>query len=365
MYVVLPSINQGGVTKATRLHIECFSKDVEVLVLSNNNIDELALKNFEGYNISFLGINSFLRIFSLISIIKNYRNVLSGDVVAMHFDSILFCLLVRFFGGEFKIFGYVHTDLESYTSSLSFSKRFFFNIFIYFFRFLDVVVFLTNTQREFFENRYMLGVSGPVIMTIPNPFDWNEVFGVRKKSNNYIVFAGRLSAEKNVDFIINAYCMYLAKGGNLRLKICGEGFEMDRLKSLARNLDVSSNIEFCGYVSNIQKVFDDSHLLVLASKVEGFPLVFLEALAGGVKVLTSAFSPSCYEIFDEGTNVGSDLTRRNYGIVDVFGARALDVYSDAMLDLTSADDFDFVSCANTLEKYSIKSVTSKWKSILS
>jgi glycosyltransferase involved in cell wall biosynthesis len=99
----------------------------------------------------------------------------------------------------------------------------------------------------------------------------------------YMLFVGRLSAEKGVETILRA-----AKSlPDIPFKIVGRGPEMARLHRLADGLP---NIEFLGFQmgEELQELYHGASAVLLPSRVhENFPLAVLEAMAAGKPVIAS------------------------------------------------------------------------------
>ena len=115
-------------------------------------------------------------------------------------------------------------------------------------------------------------------------------------SGGYALFAGRLSSEKGLRTLLEAWKN--VKG--LPLKIAGDGPLREELQSLAamQNLPV----EFLGCVSysEVLNLTRDALFLVVPSEwYEGFPMVVVQALACGTPVIASRLG-SLGEIVEEG-----------------------------------------------------------------
>lgn len=99
-----------------------------------------------------------------------------------------------------------------------------------------------------------------------------------------IVFTGRLSSEKGVDYLIKSL-EYLS---NTRLFICGNGPEKSRLENLGRKYN--SKVRFLGKISRdeLPKVLSVMDVYVLPCiGMEGFSNSMLEAMACGLPVITT------------------------------------------------------------------------------
>jgi glycosyltransferase involved in cell wall biosynthesis len=104
--------------------------------------------------------------------------------------------------------------------------------------------------------------------------------------HQYILSVGRITEEKGFDILIKAFAMLDTK---YKLVIAG-GVETEYkyLKEL-KSLISPDRIVFTGYVTgeNLNQLYTNAQLYVLASRYEGFPLVLLEAMSYGLDVLVS------------------------------------------------------------------------------
>ena len=102
----------------------------------------------------------------------------------------------------------------------------------------------------------------------------------------FILFAGRLSAEKGVDMLIRA----CARTPSIPLRIAGTGKEEEVLRHLARTLQ-ARHISFLGFVppSELAMLRATAEAVVVPSIwYENSPLSALEAMGEGVPVLASS-----------------------------------------------------------------------------
>jgi glycosyltransferase involved in cell wall biosynthesis len=102
---------------------------------------------------------------------------------------------------------------------------------------------------------------------------------------NYVLYLGRLSPEKNCDLLISAFkslhsCMKLVLAG-------GSSHSDSYVKDLRRH--ASEQIRFLPWVSGneLDELLSNAAIFVLPSKIEGMSLALLDAMAAGVCVLTS------------------------------------------------------------------------------
>ncbi|MGZ4915469.1 MAG: glycosyltransferase family 4 protein [Halobacteriota archaeon] len=104
-----------------------------------------------------------------------------------------------------------------------------------------------------------------------------------------VLFVGRLSTVKGVEYLLEAAKLVLAHHEDATFMIVGRGEEEDRLKTLARGL--GDQTKFCGHVSRqaLLRLYRTSTVLVLPSftRLEAFGVVLLEAMASETPVIAS------------------------------------------------------------------------------
>ena len=92
-----------------------------------------------------------------------------------------------------------------------------------------------------------------------------------------------LDCYKGIDHLIDAMPAILAQNPLVKLRIVGRGDDRPRLQQRARDLRLGDAIEFTGYIEDtrLKAEFAGCSLFALPSKMEGFGLVFAEAMASG------------------------------------------------------------------------------------
>ncbi|KGL59124.1 glycosyltransferase [Polaribacter sp. Hel1_85] len=137
-----------------------------------------------------------------------------------------------------------------------------------------------------------------------------HLFNIKEKiiSNGIykMVYAGKISKEKGVHFLIKSTIRLLEEGYNIELILYGKGeaVEMEKIKKLA--IEYKGNIIFGGYLSQIElsKELNKSQIFILPSFYEGLGLVIVEALLCGCRVvcnrLNNLFDILSEEVFSRG-----------------------------------------------------------------
>ena len=158
-------------------------------------------------------------------------------------------------------------------------------------------VFQTNSIQRKYSNEYKVGNS----VVIYNPISQEQI-GEKKEKERLILSVGRLIPEKNHELLIRAFASSEKLKG-YELKIYGDGPRKDYLIDLIRRLKMDKRIKLCGVESNPIKQHNGARAFVLASYVEGFPNVLIEAMANGMICVASDIESGVIrEIISDGEN---------------------------------------------------------------
>ena len=119
------------------------------------------------------------------------------------------------------------------------------------------------------------------------PLSWSGVPGL--KAGQYLLFVGRLVPEKRLELVLEAW--RAAETGMPLVIVGGSGYTDDYARPLREAAPVG--VHFTGplYDEARDALIRHAAAFVHASRVEGFPVAPLEALAAGVPVLLSDIEP--------------------------------------------------------------------------
>lgn len=101
------------------------------------------------------------------------------------------------------------------------------------------------------------------------------------------VYAAEFSKRKNQSFLIRAFAESCKNNSHLKLFLAGEGTLLNSYKNLTRQLGISNQVFFLGYVNNIRELYAACDACVSTSLCEGLPFNILEAMACGLPVIAS------------------------------------------------------------------------------
>lgn len=128
------------------------------------------------------------------------------------------------------------------------------------------------------------GINPKKIQVIYNGIEFSEA-KPRQRRRLVVGSAGRLHPVKGFDRLIEAFS--LLENRRIRLKIAGEGDELESLKELASSLGLLDRVEFVGFQSDINNFLDSIDVYVQSSRAEGFGLAVVEAMARELPVVVT------------------------------------------------------------------------------
>ncbi len=142
--------------------------------------------------------------------------------------------------------------------------------------------FLANRARR-------LGVNEKNIFIVPNGVDLKDIpIGIEREEGRVLCVA-RLSWEKGIDYLLQAWPMVLESARKAKLVIVGEGRERPKIEKMIQDLNLASGVELKGNLPHKQVLEEMARaaVFVLPSLAEGLGIVILEAQAAGAPVVAT------------------------------------------------------------------------------
>lgn len=156
---------------------------------------------------------------------------------------------------------------------------------------IDALIFVSELAK----NRFLSGnpqIDPKKIAVVHNsilvPESFRELKSPPGASPLILLYTGRISPEKGIDILIKAFSKL--SDLNITLRIAGTGKEeyVNQLKSLAANYNISSRIEWLGFVPMIYEAIIDADICISPSTVEeSFGLTVIEYMSQGRPVITT------------------------------------------------------------------------------
>lgn len=116
----------------------------------------------------------------------------------------------------------------------------------------------------------------------------------------HLLYAGKLSFAKGVDWLLSV-CQQL-NGGPFHVHLAGSGTGEEEQVCLALAEKLGGQVTVHGRISQqeLARLMGACHVFILPSFFEGLPLVLLEALASGCRIITTDL-PGCRELLEKGS----------------------------------------------------------------
>lgn len=180
---------------------------------------------------------------------------------------------------------YIWSDTHQYINELKYNKYFkkIISLVLNYIRIWDRLaadradVFLTNSKTSRRRIRKYYKREAEIVY----PSIEEDKFNISENYKDYFLAGCRLVPYKRIDQVVKAF-----KENGLKLKIFGEGLDLDRLKEIAQE---ATNIEFLGRVSDEErgKLYAEC-LAYINPQKEDFGITMVEAMASGRPVIALA-----------------------------------------------------------------------------
>lgn len=163
-------------------------------------------------------------------------------------------------------------------------------------RYTDAIITM-NSEDYAAANQFKLKNNGKVYNVHGVGIDLAEYDGIqrfreekRRELGFYdddilLISMGDLIVRKNYGVAIEAIAK--CRDTKLHYLICGQGEELDNLKSLAKQLNIENQIHFLGFRTDIKELLAAADIFLFTTLQEGMPRSMMEAMAAGLPCIAS------------------------------------------------------------------------------
>ncbi len=155
------------------------------------------------------------------------------------------------------------------------------------------VVSVSKDVQQFAQMQFDL--PSTLFHTIPNGVELEVIDQARQTpwpadlptSSLSLVFIGRLDPQKGVDLLLANLRALLAKDGDCRIFIIGQGPMKKEIEQYVLDKGLHDRVHLLGFRDDVLCILNRSTLLLFPSRWEGMPNVVMEAMACGIPVITT------------------------------------------------------------------------------
>jgi glycosyltransferase involved in cell wall biosynthesis len=193
---------------------------------------------------------------------------------------------------DWAVLGQYHSSFEAAAAGRDLGRA------LSLYRDVDAFTLLTAQDAEAFRRRGLNNTSW-----LPNPLAFWPAEPVPPRSDAGVVtYLGRLSPEKGVGFLVDAWGRIAPDHPDWVLRLVGSGpDEASVRKAVGRLAAGADRVEFRPPTPDAEAVLRDSDLVVLPSLTEGLPLVLAEAMACGLPCVATDCSAGVRLLTEGGT----------------------------------------------------------------
>ncbi|MBA3666269.1 MAG: glycosyltransferase [Sphingomonas sp.] len=136
-----------------------------------------------------------------------------------------------------------------------------------------------------------------------------DIEAMWRQESSRIITVGALKSEKNHFLLLEAFAL-LPATLEAKLMIVGDGELGPALKAHAKVLGVADRVIFAGFTLDPRPYYASADLFVLSSDIEGYPLVLVEAMHAGLRIVSNRCQSGPEEIL-AGGKYGTLVPPRN------------------------------------------------------
>lgn len=290
----------------------------------------------------------FDKIYSRINKFRNIRNVaknISPDIVISFITNVNNDVIFSLLGTKIPVIVSEHTNvLRSYSK-----KTTFYRMLIY--PFATAITVLTRHDYNIWKKKYRQ------VVYMPNPTSVTEIYKDITNREKIVLAVGTVTSWKikGFDNLLRCWGMICNDFPDWKLCIAGK-YNDASLQYLQEIIKESKckNVEFLGFRRDIHKLMQSSAIFCLSSRVEGLPMVLIEAMN----------SSCCCVAFDcitgprEIIKNNSGLLVKNQDIEDLAKKLSIVMKDDCLREYYASN------APNSVSNFALKRVINRWQILL-
>lgn len=290
---VIPNLNKGGAERLVQ--------DICTEIYKRNS-HEIKLITFQENYIPYLNLLFYKHIDSVfkpsitskpklkIELLQNFINDFKPDIIHSHlWESEI--ILTKINSGSALRISHLHDNISQLTKiKFPLKKTELTNLYerkIFFKKNSNNFICISNDTLKF-AKRVLPKKKYSKIHLLPNAINFNSFFSKKKKKHDKInlINIGSFVPKKNQIFALNILKKIIDLGHPAKLTFLGDGPLKKSIKNQTKKLKLENHVVFMGNVENVTDHLENSNIYLHTAHYEPFGLVLLEAMAGGLPVVS-------------------------------------------------------------------------------
>jgi glycosyltransferase involved in cell wall biosynthesis len=189
------------------------------------------------------------------------------------------------------------------------------------------------------------------VVVLPSGIQLERYRPAPRSERSGVLYLGRLAPHKNLQLLVDAFELAVARGLAGDLVIAGDGPSRAEIEAYASRSTAAARIQVPGPVSEERKIelLSQAAVFAMPSRREGFPRVVTEAMASGLPVVTARFpdNGAQHVVAQYGAGVVCGVDPADFAEALLVADAQWDAFSAA--GLAGAQTLDWSGIARTLE----------------
>ncbi|PIR72299.1 MAG: hypothetical protein COU41_00595 [Candidatus Nealsonbacteria bacterium CG10_big_fil_rev_8_21_14_0_10_36_228] len=278
---------EGGLVHALSASVN-LKDDYEIKILCPNPPGQKGKReiDYRGVKIISLGGSRWLKLaqygnLNFFKEVRKYIGELKPDFLIG--NNLTASFLILFYPKKIKKIGIIHhlySTLDGKIQPLIWIIRKLENFALILIKKLDAIGTVNYLVRDILIKR---GYPKEKILIVGNGIDIQSFPFCEKKIKNSLIFIGRLAELKGVEDLTDVVWQVKKEIPKIILHLIGDGPKYSEIKKKIERLKLSDNVVMYGYLGDEEKieVLKNCAIYISASKLEGFGIPLIEAMATG------------------------------------------------------------------------------------
>lgn len=278
--------------------------------------------------------------------IKNHINTTKPDIIIAIASRMYLCSLIAKIGQKHPLVVVDHTSFGRKQHPFIDFIRY------HLYGFASGISILTKKDEK------ILGKKYPQKRVIYNPISFPILDEVTERRNN-ILCAGRMEVWKikGFDIILDVWKQIEQKYPDWILEIAGDCDcnVKNEVETMVNERKLQGRVNLLGFVSDMKELFSHSSIFALSSRMEGFPMVLMEAMSQGCACVGFSVGGSTDEMMED----------RSGFLVQDGDIESFKISIEKLIENAQLREEFSRNAIKAISKFSVKSFADSWETFIS